>query len=211
VTGIYVLGFVAPGPFLWAPCSEVFGRRKTFMVTFVPFCAFCAAVPGAQTVTQLLLMRFFAGMFGCSAMTNSGYAYTTVPMLMSRGIIADMFDAHRRGLAMGVFAAMPFLGPVIGPIVGGFLSQASSWRWVGAVVAIFGSVLTLMQILLLPETYAPVILRQRAARISAATGRVAVAERDIDNPLDTPALFKKQLRVPLKLLFTEPIVFIFSL
>lgn len=31
--------------------------------------------------------------------------------------ISDMFEAHERGLAMGVFAAMPFLGPVIGPIV----------------------------------------------------------------------------------------------
>lgn len=122
-----------------------------------------------------------------------------------------MFDAHRRGMAMGVFAAMPFLGPTVGPIVGGFLSQASNWRWVAAVVTVFGSVLTAMQIVLLPETYAPSILRRRARAISETTGKLAVAEQDLAKPLNTAALFKYQLRVPLKLLFTEPIVFLLSL
>lgn len=71
VTGIYVLGFVI-GPLLWAPCSEVFGRRAMFVFTYVPFTAFNAGVCGAKSLNVLLVMRFFAGTFGSSTMTNSG-------------------------------------------------------------------------------------------------------------------------------------------
>lgn len=71
VTGIYVLGFVV-GPLLWAPCSEVFGRRAMFVFTYIPFTAFNAGVCGAKTLNALLVMRFFAGTFGSSTMTNSG-------------------------------------------------------------------------------------------------------------------------------------------
>lgn len=71
VTGIYILGFVF-GPFGWAPLSEVFGRRFTFLVSLPPYVAFDAAVCGSQNIQTLLLLRFFAGMFGCSPMTNAG-------------------------------------------------------------------------------------------------------------------------------------------
>ena len=46
-------------------------------------------------------MRFFAGAFGSSPLTNAG------------GVIADMFPASQRGLAMSVFAAAPFMGPTV--------------------------------------------------------------------------------------------------
>lgn len=109
------------------------------------------------------------------------------------------------------FSATPFLGPAIGPIAGGFLSEASSWHWVGAVIALFAALLTAIESLLLPETYAPVLLRKRAARLTKYTGRVYRYEKDTAKPLDIKALFKNQLKVPYKLLFTEPIVFVISL
>ncbi|KAL1405665.1 hypothetical protein Q8F55_009304 [Vanrija albida] len=198
VTGIYVLGFVV-GPLLWAPMSEVFGRRIMFILTYIPFTAFNAGACGAKDINTLLVMRFFAGTFGSSTMTNSG------------GIIADMFEAHQRGLAMGVFAAMPFLGPAIGPVAGGFLSEKTSWVWVAAVIAIFSAVLTAVESVLLPETYAPVLLRKRAALLSKATGKVYRCPQDKAKPLQVKQLFLNQLKVPYILLFTEPIVLITAL
>lgn len=65
-----------------------------FIFTYVPFTAFNAGVCGVNSLNALLVMRFFAGTFGASTMTNSG------------GIIADMFEAQQRGLAMGVFSFM---------------------------------------------------------------------------------------------------------
>lgn len=91
ITGIYVLGFVV-GPLLWAPMSEIYGRRLLFVLTYIPFTAFNAACCGAQDMNTLLVLRFFAGTFGSSTMTNSG------------GTIADMFSPAQRGAAMGIFA-----------------------------------------------------------------------------------------------------------
>jgi MFS family permease len=184
---------------VWAPFSEVFGRRLTIIVSFIPFTAFAASVCGAPTLDAMLVLRFLAGTFGCSSMTNSG------------ATIADMFNAHERGLAMGVFAAMPFLGPVIGPVVGGFLGPATKWEWVAAVAAFFALFITVAQMVFLPETCAVVILRKRAAALTKATGRLHLSEHDIAKPLDVRELMKRQFRVPIKLLFTEPIVFCLSL
>lgn len=71
VTNIYILGFVV-GPFIWAPFSEVFGRRLTVIVSFIPLTAFNAAVCGSTNLNGMLVLRFIAGTFGCSSMTNSG-------------------------------------------------------------------------------------------------------------------------------------------
>jgi MFS family permease len=98
---LFVLGF-AIGPLLWAPMSELYGRQVLFFGTYAMLTAFNAGAAGAQNIQTLLLMRFFAGAFGSSPLTNAG------------GVIADMFPASERGLAMGIFAAAPFLGPTIG-------------------------------------------------------------------------------------------------
>lgn len=200
MTGIYILGFVV-GPFIWAPWSEVFGRRSAFLLTQIPFTVFDAGVCGSPNLYALLMLRFCAGIFGCCSMTNAG------------GIISDMFRAHKRGLAMGVFGAMPWLGPVVGPIVGGFLGQAASWRWVAAVACFFTAFLTFLHLGFLSETYAPVLLRDRAKRLTEGDphGRIFKSEQDIAKPFNKRRLIMNQLKVPWILLGTEPIVFILSI
>lgn len=168
-------------------------------MTLIPLTIFDAAVCGSPNLYALLILRFVAGTFGCSTMTNAG------------GIISDMFLAEMRGLAMGVFGAMPWLGPVIGPIAGGFLSNASNWRWVAAVVALFAAVICVLHLLFLPETYHPVLLRTRAAMLQKATGKVYRCEADATEKFDLKQLVVTQLKVPYILLFTEPIVGILSL
>ncbi|KAI1957886.1 MFS siderochrome iron transporter 1 [Ophidiomyces ophidiicola] len=105
---LFVLGF-AIGPLLWAPLSELFGRQIIFFGTYMALTAFNAGAAGSQNIWTLIILRFFAGSFGSSPLTNAG------------GIIADMFSASERGLAMGMFSIAPFLGPVLGPIIGGFI------------------------------------------------------------------------------------------
>ena len=98
---LYVLGF-AIGPILWAPMSEVYGRRLTFLVSYTVYVALTFAAPCANSITPLLLLRFLASAFGSSAQINPG------------GTVADMFSKEERGLATGVFAASAFLGPELG-------------------------------------------------------------------------------------------------
>ncbi len=156
---LFVLGF-ALGPLIWAPFSEVLGRRPLFIYTYAALTAFSAGCALAPNMTALIVLRFFAGAFGSSPLTNAG------------GNISDLFNANQRGLAMSMFAAAPFMGPVIGPIVGGFTGMTVGWRWVMWVMCIFSGAVLLVGSLLLPETYAPVLLRKRAAKLSKMTGKV---------------------------------------
>ncbi|KAM0748343.1 MFS general substrate transporter [Meredithblackwellia eburnea MCA 4105] len=195
---LFLVGFVL-GPLIWAPASESFGRRPVFILTYSLFTVFNAACAGANSMTSLLVFRFLAGAFGSSPLTCAG------------GTLADMFNAKQRGLAMGVFAACPFLGPALGPICGGFLGEAAGFRWVHGFLAIFSGLLTIIGTLVLPETYAPALLRDRAARLSKVTGLVYRAPQDARQALDIVALFRKSLTMPWKFLFTEVPVIIISI
>jgi MFS family permease len=110
-------------------------------------------------------------------------------------------------MATAVFATAPFLGPSIGPIAGGFLGEAAGWRWVEGLMACFTGVIWVGCSLFVPETYAPIILRRRAAKLSEITGKVYVSKLDEGKPKKTVAQeFKVALSRPWKLLFREPIV-----
>lgn len=104
------------------------------------------------------------------------------------------------------------MGPVLGPIVGGFVGETIGWRWVEGLMAIFTGVLWIAASLLVPETYAPVLHRKRAARLSKMTGKVYRSKGDVDQgPTTFGELFKASLSRPWKLLFREPIVFLLSI
>ncbi|KAL1637516.1 MFS siderochrome iron transporter 1 [Neofusicoccum ribis] len=196
---LFVLGF-AIGPLIWAPMSELFGRQYLFFGTYMLLTAFNAGAAGSQNIGTLIVLRFLAGAFGSSPLTNAG------------GVIADMFPAAQRGLATSLFAAAPFLGPVIGPIVGGFVGQTVGWRWIEGVMAIFTGVLWIVCAFLVPETYSPVLLRKRAARLSKITGKVYMSRADAESGKVTIGeAFKTALSRPWILLFREPIVLLLSI
>lgn len=196
---LYVLGF-ALGPLLWAPLSELYGRQIIFLISFVGFTAFNAGCIAAQNISQLLVLRFFAGAFGSSPLTNAG------------GVIADLFSVSERGIAMAIFSLAPSMGPCLSPIIGGFTGENAGWRWVMGVATIFSGVLLIAGALLVPETYAVVLLRKRAAGLSARTGKVYKTKIEIDNGKISPAtIIKTSLIRPWVLLFLEPIVFVLSI
>lgn len=121
---LFVLGF-AVGPLIWAPLSEVYGRRIITGINLLGLAAFTAGAAGSMNSWTLFILRFFGGAMG------SG------PFAVSSGILADTFPSITRGFAMGFYCAAPFLGPVIGPLAGGFLSEAAGWRWVEGLGAAF--------------------------------------------------------------------------
>ncbi|CZR54366.1 probable mfs-multidrug-resistance transporter [Phialocephala subalpina] len=196
---LFVLGF-AIGPLIWAPMSELYGRQVLFFGTYAILTFFNAGAAGAQNAQTLIILRFFAGAFGSSPLTNAG------------GVIADMFPASQRGMAMSVFAAAPFLGPVLGPIIGGFLGETEGWRWVEGLMAIFTGALWIIGTLTIPETYTPVILRRRAAKLSKMTSKVYKSKMEIDQGAKSiKQEFKTALSRPWILLFSEPIVLLLSI
>ncbi|KAJ3496269.1 hypothetical protein NLG97_g2783 [Lecanicillium saksenae] len=196
---LFVLGF-ALGPLLWAPLSEVFGRQKLFFISYLALTAFNAGAAGANSIGALIVLRFFAGAFGSSPLTNAG------------GVIADIFSASERGKAGAIFSMAPFLGPALGPIAGGFLGQSKGWRWVEGMIAIFCGIVWIASTFTYPETYAPVLLRKRATKLSKITGKVYVGKFDAHGPpRDVATQFKVSLTRPWILLIKEPIVLLLSI
>lgn len=98
---LFVLGF-ALGPLIWAPLSELYGRRSIYVVTFVAYTAFSVAATCPANIQSLLILRFLASAFGSSSMTNTG------------GMVSDMFPREKRGVATGLAITAPFLGPALG-------------------------------------------------------------------------------------------------
>lgn len=179
----------------------MFGRQILFFGTYAALTAFNAGITGSKNSWTMIILRFFAGSFGSSPLTNAG------------GVIADMFPAAQRGIAMSLFASAPFLGPALGPICGGFLGVGTkNWKWVMGFLAIFSGVVWIIGSLTVPETYAPVLLRRRAERLSKLTGKVYRSQMDVQNgKISLRKAFKVALSRPWVLLLMEPIVFLLSL
>ena len=80
-------------------------------LTMLFYCLLILGQAKATNIETLLVTRFLSGVFASAPLTNSG------------GVIADIWDAVGRGPASGVFSASVFVGPVLGPIVGGLYVQ----------------------------------------------------------------------------------------
>lgn len=142
---LFVIGF-AVGPLVWAPLSEVYGCCNILILSAMGLTAFTAGTAGVQSIQALIILRFFAGSFG------------SAPIVVSGGVIFNTFPAISQGLASSLFTSAPFLRPTLGPIISGFIAESGSWQWVQGFLAAFSGALWLAMILLLPETYAPVLL-----------------------------------------------------
>ena len=111
---------------------------------------------------------------------------------------------------MALMAMGPLLGPVIGPIIGSYLGDAEGWRWIFWLQSIVAGLLFLIGLVLIKETYPVVILESKAAALRKETG-----QQNLKSALHDGLAPSERIRIsivrPLKMLFTEPIVFILSL
>lgn len=97
-------------------------------------------------------------------------------------------------------------------MVGGFLGEVEGWRWVQGLLAIFAGALWILASLIVPETYAPVLLRRRAEELSKTTGMVYSSKFDAERgPISPKQMISTVLVRPWILLFTEPIVLLLSI
>lgn len=196
VVSVYVLGF-AFGPLIIAPMSEIYGRTIVYHVCNVCFVAFLVACAEAPTLNTLIVFRFFSGVFGSCPLTNGG------------GSISDMIRQEKRAGAMSAFSIGPLLGPIIGPVAGGFLAAAKGWRWVFWVLAIVAGVVALAMLVLMRETYAPVIMQRKVNRLRKETGNPLLRSK-LDVGLSPSDYFKRSIVRPMKMLTRSPITAVFA-
>jgi len=195
----YVLGF-AFGPILWAPLSELKGRRLPIVLSMFGFSIFQIAVAAAKDLQTILICRFWGGMFGAA------------PLAVVAAVFSDMFDNRTRGLAITVFSMMVFSGPLLAPFIGGFIVQSDlGWRWTEWLVAIMGFSAFFLDLFFLSETYPPVILISKAEELRRRTKNWGIHAKQEEIEIDFRELVTKNFSRPLRLLATEPIVLALSI
>ncbi|KAK4056904.1 hypothetical protein OIO90_002154 [Microbotryomycetes sp. JL221] len=198
---VFVAGYCL-GPLLWGPLSERYGRRIVFLVAWVPYIGFQVGAALSKNTASIIIFRFLGGTFAAAPLTNSG------------GVIADLWDADRRGDALAIFALMPFAGPAIAPIISGYLEFAGvSWRWIFWILTIFAGVCFVGIVFLLPETYVPYLLYKEAKRLRKETGDNRWhAQLETTAGRETPKdVLKRTVLKPFIIIVQEPMLLVITL
>ncbi|KAL8673654.1 MAG: hypothetical protein Q9168_001909 [Polycauliona sp. 1 TL-2023] len=154
---LFVMG-LGLGPMVLSPLSEFYGRKPIYVVSFVFFLIWLIPCAVASNIETMLVARFFDGLAGSAFLSVAG------------GTIGDLFDRSELQAPMMIYSASPFIGPPIGPIVAGFINYYTSWRWTFYVLLIWSVVMLAGIILVIPETYHPVLLRRKAISLRKETG-----------------------------------------
>jgi DHA1 family multidrug resistance protein-like MFS transporter len=198
-TTLCVLGF-ASGPLIWAPISEIRGRKWPLTIGMLGGGIFTIASAVAKDIQTLIICRFFTGLFGASQ-------FTVVP-----GVLADLYNNSTRGVAMSLYSLTVFIGPFVAPFTGGFIASSSlGWRWTLYIPAILSLVNGAISVLFLDETYPPCLLVAKAAAIRKESGNWGIHAKQERVEIDAADLLEKYFTRPVRLLFTEPIILVLSM
>ncbi|KAG2151542.1 major facilitator superfamily domain-containing protein [Suillus clintonianus] len=154
---MFVTG-LGTGPLLVGPLSEVYGRNAVYEISYALFFIFTFPVVFAPNITVFLVFRFITGFCGSAFLSVAG------------GSVSDMFPNSSIANPMAVYTISPFIGPVAGPLIAGFINQHLYWEWTYRVQLCWIFVELLMLVLFVPETYVPVILKKKARRLRKSTG-----------------------------------------
>jgi MFS family permease len=116
-----------------------------------------------------------------------------------------MYPPNERAAIFGIYLLGPLLGPTLGPLLGGIILENLQWRWLFWINLIICSIVTLASFWLLRETYVPVLLARRKCQLEQSEGGDYYYEGEDKGPLTTKLI--QSVQRPLRILFTQPIVF----
>ncbi|MDA2920444.1 MFS transporter [Desulfobacterota bacterium AH_259_B03_O07] len=127
VFSAYILTSTVSLP-LWGRLSDLYGRRKFYIIGIVIFLVGSALSGQSNSMTTLILFRALQG-FG-------GGALLTLGMI----IVGEMYSLKERAKVQGLFGGVWGLSSLAGPVLGGFITDQFSWRWVFYINIPFGLV-----------------------------------------------------------------------
>ncbi|HLL27706.1 MAG TPA: DHA2 family efflux MFS transporter permease subunit [Xanthobacteraceae bacterium] len=124
LTSYVIAAAIMTAPVGWF--SARFGRKNFFVTCLAGFTIASMLCGAASTLEQIVLFRVLQGAFGAAL----------VPM--SQSTMLNLFPVERRGSAMAVWGMGVMVGPILGPTLGGYLTDAYNWRWVFYINVPFG-------------------------------------------------------------------------
>ncbi|KAH3680817.1 hypothetical protein WICMUC_000168 [Wickerhamomyces mucosus] len=153
---LYIWG-LGVGPLFLSPISEFYGRKLTYIFGLSLCSCFQILSAFSPNIGGLLFGRFMSGFFGSAFLSVAG------------GTVTDIFQKNEIGVAMTVFSLAPFIGPALGPVISVFVVENIYFRWIFYILLITSGLMILLIILIVPETYKPVLLIKKAKRIRNET------------------------------------------
>jgi len=138
LTSYVIAAAIMTAPVGWV--AQRFGRKRVFMICLGGFLAMSMLSGAAQTLEQLILFRMVQGMFGAALAP------------MCQATMLDIYPFSQRAQAMAIFAMGITMGPIMGPTLGGWLTDAYNWRWVFYVNIGPGALAFLGAAIFLPNT-----------------------------------------------------------
>jgi DHA2 family multidrug resistance protein len=124
LTSYIVAAAIMTAPVGWLAVR--YGRKRVFIISAVGFTITSMLCGAAQGISDMVLYRVLQGIFGAAL----------VPL--SQAIMMDIFPHEKRGQAMAIWGMGVMLGPIMGPTLGGWLTEYYSWRWVFLINLPFG-------------------------------------------------------------------------
>jgi DHA2 family multidrug resistance protein len=115
-----------------------YGRKPLYVVCILGFTITSMLCGAAQSLGQIVVFRVLQGLFGAAL----------VPL--SQATLLDIYPPDKRGFAMAIWGVGVMLGPIMGPTVGGWLTETYSWRWVFYINLPFGLLAAAGLIIFLP-------------------------------------------------------------
>ena len=166
------------------------------MIGFFCFAIFNIPVAVAQNLETVLVCRFLTGALGAA------------PVAIGPGILVDLWEPYPRGIATLLWATTVFAGPTVGPIVGSYTvkNENLGWRWTMWLSFILGMALWMLFLPTASETFAPIILQRKAARLRFQTKNWALHSKRDEEPVQYGYLVRKYGIKPLQMLVQEPIL-----
>jgi DHA2 family multidrug resistance protein len=129
LTSYIVAAAIMTPPVGWLTAR--FGRRTVLLVSVAGFTTASVLCGIATSIEEMVLFRLLQGVFGAAL----------VPM--SQAVMVDLYPIEQRGSAMAMWGVGVMVGPILGPTLGGWLTETWNWRWVFFVNVPFG-ILTFM-------------------------------------------------------------------
>lgn len=97
--------------------SDILGRKNYMLISILGFVVASGLCGAANSITEMVLFRMLQGVFGAAL----------VPL--SQAILTEVYPPEERGTAMAIWGVGVMIGPVLGPTLGGYLTEIASWRW----------------------------------------------------------------------------------
>ena len=182
------------GPLFFGPVSELYGRSRPLLIGFFCFAIFNIPVAVATNLETIFICRFLTAAFGGSAVA------------IAPGIVVDLWHPYARGIATLGWATTVFAAPTVGPIVGEFTVRSIGWRWTMWLPVIFGLAIWVVALPTVSETFAPLLLQRKAARLRYETKNWALHSKRDEQPITYGYLARKYGVKPFQMLIQEPIL-----